>query len=72
MAALVEQFEIGRTNADNSHLRLKIETENAADMEQLLSQLRPGLHARRFVLGRSYHGGARLLRTRRLLFDYQP
>ena len=35
----VEQFEIGRTNADNSHLRLKIETESAADMEQLLSQL---------------------------------
>src|SRR3954466_3555054 len=35
----VEQFEIGRTNADNSHLRLKIETESSADMEQLLSQL---------------------------------
>ena len=35
----VEKFEIGRTNADNSHLRLKIETESAADMEQLLSQL---------------------------------
>ena len=35
----VEQFEIGRTNADNSHLRLKIETETAQDMEQLLSQL---------------------------------
>src|SRR5260221_13314730 len=35
----VEQFEIGRTNADNSHLRLKIETESGADMEQLLSQL---------------------------------
>src|SRR3954470_1303379 len=35
----VEQFEIGRTNADNSHLRLKIETETTADMEQLLSQL---------------------------------
>ena len=35
----VEQFEIGRTNADNSHLRLKVETETAADMEQILSQL---------------------------------
>jgi hypothetical protein len=35
----VEQFQIGRTNAENSHLRLKIETESAADMEQLLSQL---------------------------------
>ena len=35
----VEQFEIGRTNADNSRLRLKVETESAADMEQILSQL---------------------------------
>ena len=35
----VEQFDIGRTNADNSRLRLKVETESAADMEQILSQL---------------------------------
>lgn len=35
----VEQFRIGRTNADNSYLRLKVETEDAADMQQLLSQL---------------------------------
>jgi arginine dihydrolase len=35
----VEQFEIGRTNADNSRLRLKIEAESAADMEQILGQL---------------------------------
>ncbi len=35
----VEQFEIGRTNADNSRLRLKIEAETAADMEQILGQL---------------------------------
>jgi lysine-ketoglutarate reductase/saccharopine dehydrogenase-like protein (TIGR00300 family) len=35
----VETFEIGRTNADPSRLRLKVETESAADMEQLLSQL---------------------------------
>src|ERR1700691_4391177 len=35
----VEQFEIGRTNADNSRLRLKVETESPADMEQILSQL---------------------------------
>ena len=35
----VEQFEIGRTNADNSRLRLKIEAENTADMEQILGQL---------------------------------
>ena len=35
----VEQFEIGRTNADNSHLRLKIETASTGDMETLLTQL---------------------------------
>jgi lysine-ketoglutarate reductase/saccharopine dehydrogenase-like protein (TIGR00300 family) len=35
----VEQFAIGRTNADNSRLRLKVETESPADMEQILSQL---------------------------------
>ena len=35
----VEDFTIGRTNADASRLRLKIETENSSDMEQLLSQL---------------------------------
>src|SRR5712692_7686873 len=35
----VEQFDIGRTNADNSRLRLKVETESPADMEQILSQL---------------------------------
>jgi len=35
----VEQFTIGRTNADDSYLRLKVETESGADMQQLLSQL---------------------------------
>ena len=35
----VEQFRIGRTNADNSYLRLKVETESEADMQQVLSQL---------------------------------
>ena len=35
----VEHFSIGRTNADPSRLRLKIETEDAADMEQLLEEL---------------------------------
>jgi arginine dihydrolase len=35
----VEQFRIGRSNADQSYLRLKVETEDAADMQQLLSQL---------------------------------
>jgi lysine-ketoglutarate reductase/saccharopine dehydrogenase-like protein (TIGR00300 family) len=35
----VEDFSIGRTNADASRLRLKIETESPSDMEQLLSQL---------------------------------
>lgn len=35
----VEQFRIGRTNADPSYLRLKLETAQPADMQQLLSQL---------------------------------
>src|SRR5258707_9976478 len=35
----VQQFRIGRTNADDSYLRLKLETEDAAEMQQLLSQL---------------------------------
>src|SRR5215469_141125 len=35
----VQEFRIGRTNAEPSHLRLKVETEEAANMRQLLSQL---------------------------------
>jgi lysine-ketoglutarate reductase/saccharopine dehydrogenase-like protein (TIGR00300 family) len=35
----VEEFRIGRTNADASYLRLRVETPEAADMEQVLSQL---------------------------------
>src|SRR6516164_6331870 len=35
----VQDFRIGRTNAEPSYLRLKLETQNAPDMEQLLSQL---------------------------------
>jgi len=35
----VEQFRIGRTNAEPSYLRMKIETESAAEMQKLLSQL---------------------------------
>ena len=35
----VEQFRIGRTNADNSYLRLKVETEGEADMQPLLIRL---------------------------------
>ena len=35
----VEEFRIGRTNADASYLRLRVETAQAADMEQVLSQL---------------------------------
>jgi lysine-ketoglutarate reductase/saccharopine dehydrogenase-like protein (TIGR00300 family) len=35
----VEEFRIGRTNAEASYLRMKIETEDNADMQQLLSQL---------------------------------
>ena len=35
----VEQFRIGRTNADDSYLRLKVETESDADMQLLLMRL---------------------------------
>lgn len=35
----VEEFRIGRTNAESSYLRMKVETEHAADMQQLLAQL---------------------------------
>ena len=35
----VEEFRIGRTNADPSYLRLKVETPTAADMEVVLSNL---------------------------------
>jgi lysine-ketoglutarate reductase/saccharopine dehydrogenase-like protein (TIGR00300 family) len=35
----VDEFRIGRTNAEPSYLRLKVETPQAADMRQLLEQL---------------------------------
>jgi len=35
----VEEFRIGRTNADKSYLRLRVETPDPVDMEQVLSQL---------------------------------
>jgi len=35
----VEEFRIGRTNADKSYLRLRVETQDPADMQQVLSQL---------------------------------
>jgi lysine-ketoglutarate reductase/saccharopine dehydrogenase-like protein (TIGR00300 family) len=35
----VEDFRIGRTNADPSYLRLRVETADAADMEGLLNDL---------------------------------
>jgi lysine-ketoglutarate reductase/saccharopine dehydrogenase-like protein (TIGR00300 family) len=35
----VEEFRIGRTNADGSYLRLKVETPEPAEMQQVLSQL---------------------------------
>ena len=35
----VEQFRIGRTNADNSYLRLKVETDGETDMQPLLIRL---------------------------------
>ena len=35
----VEEFRIGRTNADKSYLRLRVEAPDEADMQQVLSQL---------------------------------
>jgi lysine-ketoglutarate reductase/saccharopine dehydrogenase-like protein (TIGR00300 family) len=35
----VEQFRIGRTNAEGSYLRLKVETPVAGDMDRLLARL---------------------------------
>ncbi|MGH9626900.1 MAG: TIGR00300 family protein [Bryobacteraceae bacterium] len=35
----VERFEIGRTNSDPSHLRLKIEAPNQESMDQILEEL---------------------------------
>lgn len=35
----VEQFHIGRTNSDPSHLRLKVEADDAHSMRQILAQL---------------------------------
>jgi lysine-ketoglutarate reductase/saccharopine dehydrogenase-like protein (TIGR00300 family) len=35
----VEEFRIGRTNAEPSYLRMKVETEEEPDMQQLMSQL---------------------------------
>ena len=35
----VEEFRIGRTNADPSYLRMKIEAPDNADMQQLIGQL---------------------------------
>ena len=35
----VEEFRIGRTNADKSYLRLRVETPDQSDMQQVLSQL---------------------------------
>src|SRR5579862_321287 len=35
----VEQFRIGRTNADASYLRLRVEAPDSQEMQQLLGQL---------------------------------
>ncbi len=35
----VEEFRIGRTNAEPSYLRMKVETERESDMQQLVGQL---------------------------------
>ena len=69
----VEEFRIGRTNADKSYLRLRVETPDEADMQQVLSQLLGlGLQSGRYRQRRSRHGGARLLRPGGFLFHHQP
>ena len=35
----VEEFRIGRSNAEPSYLRMKLETADGSDMQQLLGQL---------------------------------
>src|SRR5215472_8795662 len=35
----VQEFRIGRTNAEPSHLRLRVSTDQPSDMEQLLNRL---------------------------------
>src|SRR5436190_18379972 len=35
----VEEFRIGRTNAEASYLRMRVETDAAGDMEKLIGQL---------------------------------
>jgi lysine-ketoglutarate reductase/saccharopine dehydrogenase-like protein (TIGR00300 family) len=35
----VEEFRVGRTNAESSYLRMKVETAQTAEMERLLGQL---------------------------------
>ena len=35
----VEEFRIGRTNADSSYLRLRVEAASAEDMQDVLSRL---------------------------------
>ena len=52
----VEIFQIGRTNSDPSHLRLKIETPDRERMDSLLGQLL-GLGCT-FVLARSMAASA--------------
>ena len=69
----VEQFRIGRTNAESSYLRLKLETAQAAEMQQLLGQLL-GLGCTPVDTGDADagDGGAGLLRSGGFLFHHQP
>ena len=69
----VEEFRIGRTNAEPSYLRLKLETAQAADMQQLLGQLL-GLGCSPVDSGDAElaSGGAGSLRSGGVLFDHQP
>ena len=69
----VEQFRIGRTNSEPSHLRLKVDADDAESMEQdPLAVAWPGLLDGGFRRRRAAHRGARPLRAGRFLFHHQP
>ena len=68
----VEEFRIGKTNAEPSYLRMKVETADPGEMHKLLSQLL-GLGCSPADTGDAASGtrGTRLLRAGGFLFDYQ-
>jgi len=61
----VEEFRIGRTNADKSYLRLRVETPHEADMQQVRRRLSPNKRpVRQAKCNESSHGDGSSLRPR--------